>query len=421
MKRIIILIIVALAFSVIAACSNEGDHGSSGDENGNKSDHTEVKSDETQGNTEQQEVSKEGLLHLNTKNITRLNSSDPFEVAVLTSQTIWPATHSANQPGTIMLAPFEKWQLSLASLNLVHHPNDGPLLFTSEGSIPDIVLHEIRRLNPKGNVDGTQIMVLGQLEEGELEKLTGYNVTQIEEEDPTAFAFTIDEYYAELINDVPNSVIIGSLDEKAKEYSIIAGSWITHMNESLLYVSENEVPAETIRALEKRNGNASIYVVGPESVISDEVISKLNEYGIVTRINGETPAQVSIEFAKFRDHNTNFGWDVNSPGHGIVMVSTSIPELAITTAPFAHLGKHAPMVWLENGTFTEEMHEYLALLKPTFVNEPTEGPYNHGYLIGSEQLIPFAVQGYIDEMLEIVPADGGGHGGSGGHGGHGGH
>lgn len=407
-KKILVLFLLALMVSILAACAN-----------GNEQEQNvepEVTTEENQEN--EAEVSKGGLLHLNTKNVTRLNSDDPFEVSVLTSQTIWPATHEANQPGTIMLAPLENWQLSLASLNLVHHPNDGPLLFTKEGTISDLILSEIERLNPKGNVDGTQIMVLGQLNEGELDKISEYEVVQIDEEDPAAFAYEIDDIYSQLINDVPEGVIIGSLDDQAKPYSIIAGSWITHMNESLLFVSETEIPAETIAALEKRDGNASIYVVGPETIISNDVVNQLSEYGEVTRIDGETPAQVSIEFAKFKDQTTNFGWGITSPGHGIVMVPTQVPELAITAAPFAHLGKHAPMVWLEDGDFTGEMHEYLEMLKPTFEHDPTEGPYNHAYLIGNEALVSFPTQGYIDEMLEIVPADGGGHGDHGAHGGH---
>ncbi len=402
MKKLLAFLLLALSITIVSACS--GDH----------EGHEDKK-----GNNEPQIASKEGLLHLNTKNVTRLNSDNPLEVAVLTSQTIWPATHAANQPGTIMLAPLDQWQLALASLNLVHHPNDGPLLFTNEGMISDLILNEINRLNPKGNVNGTQIMVLGSLNEGELDKLTDFEVVIIEENDPAALAYQIDEFYSELIDEVPESVIIVSLEDKAKVYSIIAGSWITHMNESILYVSEKDIPIETIAALEKRGGNAAIYVVGPEAVISNDVANQLSQFGQVTRIAGDTPEQVSIEFAKFRDPVTKFGWGITNPGHGLVMVPTSNPEFAIAAAPFAHLGKHAPMVWLEDGKFTETMHEYLAQLKPTFEHDPTEGPYNHAYLIASEQLVPFIIQGYIDEVLEIVPANGDGHGGHGAHGGHG--
>lgn len=358
------------------------------------------------------------LLHLNTKNITRLNSDDPVVVSVLTSQTIWPATHEGNKPGTIMLAPLEQWQIALSSLNLVHHPNDGPLLYTTDGFIPDIVMNEINRLKPKGNIDDIQIMVLGELNEGETDKLEGYQTTHLNEVDPAAFAYAIDEAYAQLINHVPNSVIIGSYEDEAKLYTIPAGSWITHMDESLLYVSKNDIPEPTINALQKREGKAHIYLIGPEHIISNDVKNELQQYGKVVRISGETPEQVAIEFAKYKNENTGFGWGVAQPGHGLVFISTHSPHLAITAAPFAHLGKHAPMLWLPNGELNEQLKDYLAVLKPKFKKDPTEGPYNHGYLIGSENLVSFYQQGRIDDLLEIVPADGAGHGDHGGHGAH---
>ncbi|QOY38598.2 cell wall-binding repeat-containing protein [Anaerobacillus isosaccharinicus] len=407
MKKILAITIAILSLSLFVGCST--DHGD---------DHSKSNEEDTEKQHEghnSSEIKTEGLLHLNTKNVSRLNSHDALEISVMTSQMIWPATHEANQPGTIMLAPIENWQLALASLNLVHHPNDGPLLFTKNGEIPALILAEIERLQPKGNLNGTQIMVMGDLVEAELEKLSGYEMITITETEPAAFATEIDRLYGELTNNTPSSVIIGSMEDKGKLFSIPAGSWITHMDEPILYVTENEIPQATITALQKRNGNAAIYVVGPQSVISNEVVEQLAEYGTVTRIDGETPEQISIEFAKFRDHTTNFGWEVVGPGHGLVMVSTELPELAITAAPFAHLGKHAPMVWLAEGNFSEAMHNYLGELKPTFENEPTEGPYNHAYLIGGEDLVPFKVQGFIDEMLEIVPASGGGHGGHGSH------
>ena len=419
-KKILILLLSIFLISIVAACSNDHEAMEGDDHEVEGEGHNETEDSEGHGDNHNasSEIVTNGLLHLNTKNITRLNSEDPFEVAVLTSQTIWPATHEANQPGTIMLAPLENWQLALASLNLVHHPNDGPLLFTPNGEIPSLIMSEIERLNPKGNVDGTEIMVIGHLEAAALEQLAHYNVIHINEEDPAALAYEIDDIYSQLINNVPSSVIIGSLEESAKHYTIPAGSWITHMDESILFVTENGVPDETIAALEKRNGNATMYLIGPETVISEQVALQLEQFGNVVRIDGETPEQVSIEFAKFKDHETGFGWGVNKPGHGLVMVSTEVPELAITAAPFAHLGKHAPMVWLHDGVFTGTMHEYLELLKPMFEHDPTEGPYNHGYLIGNEALVSFQVQGYIDEMLEIVPASGGGHGDHGAHGGH---
>ncbi|MGO4886542.1 cell wall-binding repeat-containing protein [Anaerobacillus sp. MEB173] len=400
---------------------NEADHEMEEMDEG-EMDHNQTGEEERSGQVEgAEEPPKEfnenatnNLLHLSTKNITRINEDDPIRFSIMVSQTIWPATHKENQPGTVILAPQGQWQVALASVNLIHHPNDGPVLLFEGNNLNDLVINEIHRLQPKGNIEGTQIMVMGELADDQLNSLNqDFEVKQITSEDPAAFARDLDQIYSEITGSVPQGVIIGSSEEKAIPYTLPAGNWISHMEEPLLYVSAGDIPESTKEALEKRNGEANIYVLGPESIISEDLVNQLQEYGNVTRITGENPVEVSIQFAKFKDEQTNFGWGIDSPGHGLVFVSTTTPELAIAGAPFAHLGKHAPMVLLENGELTTEVYQYLGSLKPTFKDEPTEGPYNHGYVLGSEDIISYRTQGVIDEKLEIVSEKGddphGGH------------
>lgn len=344
----------------------------------------------------------------NTKNVTRIGEDDPVTFSVLTSQTIWPSTHAENQPGTVILAPVDSWQHSLASLTLVHHPNDGPLLYT-DGEISDQVLQEIERLQPLGNAEGTEIIVIGDLPETELEKIADYEIDQISADDPAEFAAMVDQYYADIVGHLPESVIIGSLDDSAKHMSIVAGNWISHMDEPILYVGDH-IPDSTIEALNKRDGNAHIYLLGSEQEISENIEEELSEYGSVQRISGESAVELSIAFASYEDERTGFGWGINEPGHGLTFASTATPELAIPGSPFAHLGKHAPMIWLDEGDLTQDIYQYLAKLKPAFENDPTEGPYNHGYLFGSTDIISFTVQGIIDEKMEIVSLSGDDHG-----------
>lgn len=424
MKKLKKPLFIASIIFILAACSNEKDHAIH-EEKQEINGEEQVKEYHPEGNRIEVTAphhtnphATDNLLHLNTKNVTRLASDDPIELSILTSQMIWPATHERNQPGTVILAPIEEWQIALASLNLVHHPNDGPLLFTVNGEISESIVNEIKRLQPKGNANGTQIMVMGDMNMESLQKLADYELTVINTSNSAEFAKEIDALYAELTNQLPTSLIIGSMDEEAKTYTIPAGSWISHMDEPLLYVTSNEIPQATIEALEKRNGDANIYVLGSEKVVSEQVVQELNNYGMVTRIAGNDPASLSIEFAKFKDPLTNFGWGIQQPGHGLMIASTKEPELAITAAPFAHLGKHAPMIWLNEGELTEEWYTYFSLLKPTFEVEPTEGPYNHAYIVGTLELVSFLTQGIIDDSLEIVSENGEGHGDHGGHGNH---
>ncbi|EOA3903951.1 cell wall-binding repeat-containing protein [Bacillus cytotoxicus] len=351
------------------------------------------------------------LQTLSLKNSTRLNTNDPVQMAVLTSQTIWPATHKENQPGAVILVPKNGWQLGIASADLIHHPNNGPILFMDKNSIPEATLNEIKRLHPLGTKDGTQIMVMGDVGASALEQLKEYKIKQIKETDSAKFAKEVDKEYAEIAGRYPDSVIIGSFEEEGRLYTTPAVNWIAHMPEPLLYVGKDKVPEATIEALKMRKDKANIYVLGPETIISKEVEKQLAKYGKVTRISGETPTANAIAFATFKDRKTKFGWGLTKPGHGISFLSTKTPDLAIAGAPFSHMGKHAPVLLLEEGKVSQPVYDLLAIIQPKFKDDPTLGPYNHGFLLGSTIDISFETQGILDEKLEIVQENGKDHGG----------
>ncbi|HDR4419846.1 TPA: cell wall-binding repeat-containing protein [Bacillus cereus] len=360
---------------------------------------------------EMNESASNDVLTTSLKNVTRLNTNDPLQMAVLTSQTIWPATHKENQPSAIILVPVNEWQLGIASADLIHHPNNGPVLFIEKEKIPEMTLKEIQRLNPLGTKDGTQIMVMGDVGASILEQLKEYKVKQIKETDPAIFAKDVDKEYADITGSYPNSVIIGSSEEEGRLYTTPAVNWISHMPEPLLYTEKDKVPEATIEALKMRKDKANIYVLGPEKIISKTVEKELSKYGKVTRISGETPTENSVAFAKFKDTKTKFGWGFTKPGHGLSFVSSKTPDLAVAGAPFSHMGKHAPVVLLEEGKASQPVYDFLASIQPKFKDDPTLGPYNHGFLLGSTSDISFETQGILDERLEIVQESGQGHSG----------
>ncbi|WP_408008995.1 cell wall-binding repeat-containing protein [Pseudalkalibacillus sp. A8] len=420
------LLLIGMIILVIAACSNANDdHGGMDHEqnnqgNGQHDDHDSDNSEEEDSTASAEKVTapsalndkaEENLFVENTKNVTRLNTTDPYEMAVMTSQTVWPSTHKDNQPGAVILAPIEDWAISLASANLIHHPNNGPVLFINKTHVPEITKNEIERLDPKGNMDGVEIMVMGGVNDSVIDSLEGYEVKRFQKNDPAAFAREIDQAYAKMNGEYPDTVIVGSLEEKGRMFTTPAVNWIAHMPEPLLYVSDKGVPEATKLALQERDGKANIYLLGPESIISKDTEEALSEYGKVTRISGETPVESSIAFAQFKDKATKFGWGLTDPGHGVSFTSTASPDLAIAGAPFAHLGKHAPMIWLDEGELNQVHYDFFKDIKPTFKDDPTNGPYNHAFLLGSQDAVSYKIQGIIDEKLEIVQAGGEGHGG----------
>lgn len=401
MKKILSLLFLFIVMFSLSACSSN-----------NKDESKTESTDAMKHSSMEERENSEGFSDVfSTKNVTRLDAENVIDAATKVSKTIWPSTHMENRPGAVILAPADKWQISLASADLIHHPNNGPVLFYENDEIPEAALKELDRLGPVGTKEGTEVIVMGNADQKVLDQLKDYQVEQIQEEDPAAFARDVDKKYAEASGELPNSLIIVSSDEEAKLYSLIAANWIAHMPEPILYVTKDGIPEATKEALSLRNNQARIYVLGPETVISKDVESTLKEFGTVTRIDGESPAAASIAFARFKDEKTGFGWGLTEPGHGLDFISTKNAAFAVAGAPFAHLGKHAPLIWLENGKLSNETHEFLGQLQPTFTDDPTVGPYNHAFIIGSGKAVSMDTQGMIDQMLEITSADGGGHGG----------
>jgi putative copper export protein len=346
----------------------------------------------------------ENIKQFQSKNITRMNTDNPIEAAVQVSQLVFPATHKESQPGTVTLVPLESWQIGLAAAKLIHHPNNGPLLFFTKEGIPAETMAEIRRLNPTGNGWGTQILVMGTVTKNMRTSLAGYKYESIGGVTLAEFASNVDEYFATRTSSVEtpysDGVIIVSSDEAAKLFSLLAINWAAHKQEPILFVTKDDIPLETIEVL-KRRENPTIYLVGPEESISNRVQEQLNYFGKVTRISAANPVSASIFFAQYQDEESGFGWGLKGPGHGLTFVPTERPDLAIAAAPLAHLGKHTPLIWLEKEGIPMPIYEFLFTIQPGLSKNTTFGPYNHGYIIGTGHEISFITQGILDEKLEM--------------------
>lgn len=172
-----------------------------------------------------------------------------------------------------------------------------------------------------------------------------------------------------------------------------------------------KIAEETKAALAKRNGKAAIYILGPEDVISKQVENELRQYGSVVRISGQDPVTNAIAFAKYKDKKTGFGWGITQPGHGLVLAGAEQVKQSLPALPFAHRGKHAPLLLTDKERAPAPLLAYAEELKPLFTKEPTEGPYNHMYIVGGTGWVSDEQQGDLDHVIEIEAKDGMGHGG----------
>jgi hypothetical protein len=168
-------------------------------------------------------------------------------------------------------------------------------------------------------------------------------------------------------------------------------------------VRRDEVPAETRAALQA-HGQPRIYVLGPPSTVSAATLRVLKRLGTVTRIGADNPTASAIAFARYAD--SNFGWGVVDPGHGLVFARTDRPLDAAAAAPLSVSGTYGPLLVLASPTAVDEaLGQYLLDIQPGYTRDPVRGVYNHGWLIGDDRAISVATQARIDSLLEIKKAE----------------
>src|SRR6266508_1718652 len=71
------------------------------------------------------------------------------------------------------------------------------------------------------------------------------------------------------------NVMVGSMDGTDYRYLLPATHWVAHMASGLLWVSRDSVPQATLDALERRSGQARIYLFGGPNQISSSVAKQL--------------------------------------------------------------------------------------------------------------------------------------------------
>jgi hypothetical protein len=143
------------------------------------------------------------------------------------------------------------------------------------------------------------------------------------------------------------------------------------------------------------------------------VITELNKYGSVTRINANddvafntvpttTPFNTAVAFAKMWDPTGMVGWNILGPGHGFTLVNVNNWQGAVASAPLSHLGFHAPLLLTDSsGQLPTEVDNYYKAVAPTYIHTPADGPYNMTYVIGDYSMLSWPLQAHVDFISEM--------------------
>jgi hypothetical protein len=333
-----------------------------------------------------------------TKNTTRVGGGDPIADAAAVAQAVFPARDDDTRPSAVTLVDATDWRVAVSAAQLMSGPLRAPLLFSEGDALPPATEQALGRLVPTGaeQAGGAQVIRVGEAAVAE-----GYKTTAVEGADHAALAQAIDRLQTAAAGKPSPAVVVASSEQPG--YSMPAAAWAAKSGDPVLWVTRDAIPPAT-RAAITAHKRPRIYVLGPESAVSKQVLGQLDELGTARRIAGPDPVANAIAFARFSDGS--FGWNVVDPGHGLVFATTQRPLDAAAAAPLSASGTYGPLLLLTAANaLPAPLQDYLLDIQPGYDDDPVRGVYNHGWLIGDEAAIGADVQARIDALLEIQAVD----------------
>jgi hypothetical protein len=335
-----------------------------------------------------------------TKNTTRVPGKDPVADAAGVASAVFPAINPGTRPPAVALVDKNDWQGAIAAGVLSAPPTNAPVLLSDGDGLPAVTKATLDRLDPPGDqlLKGSQTLLVGTGPPAP----SGRKSTDLGGSDPYSEAAAVDHFFSVAKGQPSKDVIVTSGEQAA--YAMPAAAWAARSGDAVLFVRRNGIPPPTRQALIQHQ-KPNIWVLGPPSVIGDSVVRALGSLGKVTRIQGATPVANAIAFARFQSHG--FGWGVTVPGHNFTVANLSRPSDAGAAAALGANGIYAPLLLTDHSdVLPRDLEGYLLDVQPGFENgDPSQGVFNHVWVLGPESALSKDAQGRIDQVTALVPVD----------------
>ena len=334
-----------------------------------------------------------------TRNTTRVSGSDAAADAAGVASAIFPSTSLETRPPAVVLVDKGDWQGAVAAASLVAAPLRAPILLSDGGGLPAVTSETLDRLKPKGAqlASGAQAILVGE----KPGPPKGLKASRIRGSDPYTVAVAIDKFTSVARGKPAGDVIVASGEKP--EFSMPAAAWAARSGDPILFTKKDTLPPQTAAAL-KQHQKPHIFLLGPTTAVSTSVGKQLAKLGPLKRIQSLDPVQNSIEFAKFK--KGAFGFGANVPGQNLTIANLSRPADAAAAAGLAANGIFAPLLLTNSSSLPRNLESYLLDIQPGFANgDPSQGVYNHVWILGGTDAISAASQDRIDAASALIPVD----------------
>ncbi|MDQ4130995.1 MAG: cell wall-binding repeat-containing protein, partial [Actinomycetota bacterium] len=334
-----------------------------------------------------------------TKNTTRVGGGDELGDVAGAATAAFPATSEKSRPNAVALVDREDWQSGVAASVLAASPVKASILLSDGGDLPEVTADTLERLRPKGSseADGAQVILVGNKPPAP----DRFKSTLIDGSEPYGLAASIDRFYSAAKGKPSDNVIVASGERS--EFAMPAAAWAARSGDSVLFTTKDSLPEATRRAINAHE-RPRIFVLGPETVVSPAVEQQLGKLGRVRRIDGRTPVENAIAFARFQ--SGRFGWGITVPGYNFALASTSRPLDAAASASLATNGIFAPLLVTDSRReLPRALEGFFLDVQPGYETDPSQGVYNRVFILGDEETISQGVQARLDSVTELVPVD----------------
>ena len=329
-----------------------------------------------------------------TNNTVRIGGADPVANAAGAALAVFPSTTAEQRPDAVTLVGEEDWAGAIAASVLMSSPVRAPILFSNAEEMPEASEEALAALNPQGSKATGQapLFAVGRLAyPGE--------AVPIDSGEAAGTAAQIATLRDRLFGKPPEHIVIAS--SARPDFAMPAAAWAARSGDPVLYTDAGKLPSRTAAVL-KTHPKTPVYVLGPASVISKDVVKEIAAISKqVERVAGEDPVANAIAFARYRDGD--FGWNVNDPGHGFVLTRSDSPADAAAAAPLSASGTWGPLLLTDSAdTLPPALRSYLLDVKPGYTTDPTRAFYNHVWVVGDQEAIDVNQQAEVDELAELA-------------------